>query len=93
MAHKLEPDASPYEPPASPELGTGKQKADSETARFNLRLIDNLLQAACIVACSFIGGVIAGLPGLSLGLLFGLFSSGIFIMIYRSGRRSRRSPE
>ncbi len=65
------------------DLGTG----------VNVRLRDNLLQAASIVICLILGalvglfvasdralGVVAG--GF-IGLLVGLFGSGVFLMVYR----------
>ena len=65
------------------DLGTG----------VNVRLRDNLLQAAFILICLILGAVvgllvvserIAGvLVGGFLGLVLGLFGSGIFLMIYR----------
>ena len=65
------------------DLGTG----------VNVRLRDNLLQAAAIVICLILGALvgllvaserIAGvLIGGFLGMVLGLFASGIFLMIYR----------
>jgi len=62
----------------------------------NVRLIDNLIQLLVIVVCTFLGaGVgffvitdhLAGaLVGGFIGLLVGLFGSGLFLMIYRAIR-------
>jgi hypothetical protein len=60
----------------------------------NVRLSDNLLQAAIIAVCLVLGAgigalvaevrVAGALIGGFLGLLVGLFGSGIFLMIYRA---------
>jgi hypothetical protein len=65
----------------------------------NVRLYDNLFQAAAILICLVLGtgigylvtsdgptGAILGGIG---GLLVGLFGSGIFLMIYRAIRHAR----
>ncbi len=71
------------------DLGTG----------VNVRRRDNLLQAASIVICLILGALIglfvtsdraAGvLVGGFIGLLVGLFGSGIFLMVYRFLRHLR----
>ncbi len=65
----------------------------------NIRLRDNLVQAAVIVVCTLLGtGIgalliedrIAGcLVGGFVGLLAGLLGSGLFLMIYRMVRHAR----
>ena len=65
----------------------------------NVRWRDNLYQGAFIVSCVFIGaGVCAALmsdwrPGVLVGgfagLVVGLFTSGIFLMIFRFVRHAR----
>ena len=65
----------------------------------NVRWRDNLFQALAILACLLLGaaigcffvadrplGVLAGAVG---GLVFGLFGSGVFLMIYRGLRHLR----
>ena len=61
----------------------------------NIRWKDNLFQAVAIFVCTLLGALIAFLiwrgPGEAIagafcGLVFGLFTSGIFLMIYRAIR-------
>jgi hypothetical protein len=65
----------------------------------NVRLRDNLLQAAAIFAGLILGAgigallaterIVGALAGGFLGLLAGLFGSGIFVMVYRAVKHSR----
>ena len=61
----------------------------------NIRLRDNLFQAAAIFICAVLGALIAwivwrgpgeAIAGAFVGLIVGLFGSGIFLMIYRAVR-------
>jgi hypothetical protein len=63
----------------------------------NLRWKDNVFQAIAILACAAFGALVAwltwkgageALAGAFLGLLAGLFGSGIFLMIYRAVRHA-----
>lgn len=66
---------------------------------FNTRKRDNVIQAVAILACATCGAVLgallvreripAALVGGFLGLLVGLFGSGIWLMVYRIIRHSR----
>jgi hypothetical protein len=93
-------------PPGPPEPrrepGEGQQAynivTDTVTGA-NVRLWDNLFQAAAIGACFVLGtviGVIAvsdrilgGVLGGFIGLLAGLFGSGIFLMVFRAVRHTQ----
>ncbi len=65
----------------------------------NIRLKDNLIQGLVILACLILGAVIGAiavadhLPGALaggfIGLLVGLFGSGLFLIIYRAMRHAR----
>jgi hypothetical protein len=65
----------------------------------NLRKSDNLFQAVSILICTVLGAgigmliaketMLGAVLGLFGGLLFGLFGSGIFLMIYRGVRHAR----
>jgi hypothetical protein len=64
---------------------------------FNVRLKDNLLQAAAMFFCLVVGiGVLSvsdratgAVAGGFIGLLVGLFGSGIFLMIFRAIQHAR----
>lgn len=84
----------------SKESLTGKQAYNLVTdtvAGPNLRLRDNLYQGLAILVGLFLGAGIGllpyGLPGAMIGgfigVVLGLFGSGIFLMIYR-GIKHRR---
>lgn len=95
---------SEQKPPedASQQPMTGRQAynlvADT-VAGPNLRPSDNLYQGLAILVCLVLGAGIGflavadRLPGALLGgflgLLIGLFGSGIFLMIYRAVRHAR----
>ena len=66
----------------------------------NLRLKDNLIQGIAIFACLVVGAgigaavvveerLVGAVAGAFVGLLVGLFASGIFLMIYRAVRHLR----
>ena len=65
----------------------------------NVRLKDNLYQGLAILGCLFLGagigflamtdGLMGALLGGFIGLLVGLFGSGIFLMIYRAIKHAR----
>jgi hypothetical protein len=65
----------------------------------NVRLRDNLFQAAAIFAGMILGAgigalvaterIFGALAGGFLGLLAGLFGSGIFLMVYRAVKHTR----
>lgn len=65
----------------------------------NVRLKDNLIQAAVIAVCLVLGAIVGALvvedrlpgalAGAFIGLLVGLFGSGLFLMIYRALRHLR----
>jgi hypothetical protein len=65
----------------------------------NIRLKDNLLQGLSILVCLVLGAVIGAmvvadrvpgaLAGGFIGVLVGLFGSGIFLMIFRAARHAR----
>ncbi len=90
----------PELPPKPPISGKQAYNAFTDTvAGPNVRLKDNLYQGIAIVVCLFLGvgigyafskdhvtGVIAG--GF-IGLLVGLFGSGIFLMIYRAVKHAK----
>lgn len=69
----------------------------------NVRLKDNLLQAAAIAVCLVLGVIVGALvveervPGALvggfIGLLVGLFGSGVFLMIYRALSHLRGSHD
>jgi hypothetical protein len=93
-----------YASPASRGPASGREQynviADTVVGP-NLRLRDNLIQAASIIVCMLLGVVIGALLlgpnermagiifGGFIGLLVGLFGSGIFLMIYRAVRHLR----
>ena len=72
--------------------------ADTVTGA-NLRLKDNVLQAVVIAVCLVLGGIggalivddraLGAIAGALIGLLVGLFGSGVFIMVYRALRHLR----
>ncbi|MFN3165650.1 MAG: hypothetical protein ACE37H_01155 [Phycisphaeraceae bacterium] len=79
---------------------TGKQAYNVVTdtvAGPNLRLRDNLFQGLAILVCLVLGvglgylvdGMDWAILGGFIGLLAGLFGSGIFLMIYRGVQHSR----
>lgn len=65
----------------------------------NVRLKDNLYQGLAILICLLLGagigflaisdGLLGALLGGFIGLLAGLFGSGIFLMIFRSVKHAR----
>jgi hypothetical protein len=65
----------------------------------NVRLKDNLIQGLSILVCLLLGagigllvmadGLIGALAGGFIGLLVGLFGSGIFLMVYRAVKHAR----
>ena len=65
----------------------------------NVRLKDNLYQGLAILACVVLGAAVGflamanGLAGAAvgggIGLVVGLFGSGLFLMIYRGVRHAR----
>jgi len=63
----------------------------------NVRWKDNVYQAVAIVVCAVVGALVAWLiwrgpgeacAGAFVGLLVGLFGSGIFLMVYRGVRHA-----
>lgn len=90
----------PEKRPAKPLTGQQKQNLVSDTVMGpNLRLKDNLFQGLAILVCLILGGLIGYLVvkeqpmgvllGGGIGLLVGLFGSGIYLMIYRAVKHSR----
>jgi len=69
----------------------------------NLRLSDNLFQGVAILVCLLLGagigflvmtdGLTGALLGGFIGLLTGLFGSGIFLMVYRAVKHIRGKHE
>jgi hypothetical protein len=89
---------NPYQPPTTPiepKSGTGRAAynivSDTVTGA-NVRFKDNAIQALvifiCLVMGVLIGAVVAdgegAVAGGFIGLLVGLFGSGLFLMIYRA---------
>jgi hypothetical protein len=81
---------------------TGRQMYNTLTDTVggpNLRWRDNLYQALVILACLLIGALVGPLfvdywlPGVIvgglIGMVVGLFGSGIFLMIYRAIQHAR----
>lgn len=99
MPEEIHEESSP--PPSQPGL-SGREAynvvADTLTGP-NMRWKDNLFQAAAIGVCTVLGAglglffipdrLAAVLVGGLLGMLVGLFASGIFLMIYRGVRHLR----
>jgi hypothetical protein len=93
---ELLPENEPREPMTSRQ--TYNVVSDTVTGA-NLRLNDNLLQAAAIFFCLVLGTGIGYLSvrdhatgavlGGFIGLLIGLFGSGIFLMIFRAVQHTR----
>jgi len=88
------------ETPKKPTTGRQAYNVVTDTISGpNVRLKDNLLQGLAILVCLLLGAAIGflvmtdGLAGLLLGgfvgLLVGLFGSGIFLMIYRAVKHAR----
>ena len=90
----------PDDPPKKsiPDRQTYNMVTDTVTGP-NIRLKDNLIQGLAILACLILGAVSGAivvadhvpgaLVGGFIGLLVGLFGSGIFLMIYRAIRHAR----
>ncbi len=96
MSEQKPPDEAPDQPV------TGRQAYNLVTDTVggpNVRLKDNLYQGLAILVCLLMGAgigclavterLMGALLGGFLGLLVGLFGSGIFLMIYRAARHAR----
>jgi hypothetical protein len=90
-----QPPASAGMPSAESQRANQNYNLVSDTVTgVNVRLRDNVVQALAILVCLLLGAAIGALvageivPGVLLGgfvgMLVGLFSSGIFLMIYRA---------
>jgi hypothetical protein len=98
-------ETTPPEINPKPPL-TGRQTYNLVTdtvSGANLRPKDNLYQGLFILACLVLGAGVGflvaterlqgALYGGFIGLLFGLFASGIFLMIYRAVKHARRQHD
>ena|SRR5688500_5444687 len=93
-------DAPPPQAPAPPS-GHETYNIVTDTATgVNIRLWDNLFQLAAIGICLILGigigyvvssqdPILGAVVGGFVGLLAGLFGSGIFLMVYRAVRHVR----
>jgi hypothetical protein len=90
----------PGETPKQPLTGQEGYNLITDTVGGpNLRLKDNLYQGLAIFVCLLLGagigflamadGLMGALLGGFIGLVAGLLSSGIFLMIYRGVRHAR----
>lgn len=91
---------SPEETPPRPMTGRQAYNLVSDTvAGPNVRLKDNLYQGLAVLVCLFLGagigflvlkdGLMGVLLGGFIGLLVGLFGSGLFLMIYRAVKHAQ----
>lgn len=96
MSEQKPPESTPNQPM------TGRQAFNLVTDTVggpNVRLKDNLYQGLAILICLVLGagigflamtdGLMGTLLGGFIGLLAGLFGSGIFLMIYRAGKHTQ----
>ena len=96
MSEQKPPDETPKQPM------TGRQAYNLVTdtvGGLNMRLKDNLYQGLSILVCLLLGagigflamtdGLMGALLGGFIGLLAGLFGSGLFLMIYRAVKHTR----
>ena len=90
----------PEDPPKKPMTDRETYHVVTDTVGGpNVRLKDNLYQGLAILVCLVLGAVIGAivasdhipgaLVGGFIGILVGLFGSGIFLMIYRAVRHAR----
>ncbi|HEV3448892.1 MAG TPA: hypothetical protein VG099_29925 [Gemmataceae bacterium] len=94
----------PEETPSQPDTVRQAYNLVTDTVTGpNIRFKDNLYQGLIILACVVLGaligfftmkpGVMGALVGGFIGVLAGLFGSGIFLMIYRAVRHLRGKHE
>jgi hypothetical protein len=96
MSESKQPEPTPEKRP------TGRQVYNMVTDTVtgpNVRLKDNLYQGLAILVCLILGALIGWLAvaekplgaliGAALGLVVGLFGSGVFLMVYRAIMHAR----
>ena len=94
-----QPEQPPVEAEVVPETLSGQENYNLITdtvVGLNLRVSDNVFQAIAVLVCLVLGAAIGALNadeklfgallGGAIGMVVGVFTSGIFLMIYRGVR-------